>query len=117
MRQPASCATCCEQNTQFESGENVPNWRILPALNEVLWFSERDDWGQLYLYDLATGALKQQVTSGTGNVQQVIRVDEKARLLWFTGVGKEATGDPYFRVSHWPRREGSHTAYAGRRRS
>jgi dipeptidyl-peptidase-4 len=75
----------------------VPNWRILPALNEVLWFSERDDWGQLYLYDLATGALKQQVTSGTGNVQQVIRVDEKARLLWFTGVGKEATGDPYFR--------------------
>ncbi|MFN9959230.1 MAG: DPP IV N-terminal domain-containing protein, partial [bacterium] len=35
--------------TQFESGDGEQNWRVLPASNEVLWFSERSDWGQLYL--------------------------------------------------------------------
>ena len=84
-------------NTQFESGENVPNWRLLPASNEVLWFSERDDWGQLYLYDLTTGALKQQVTTGAGNVVSISRINEKTRQLWFVGVGKEPSRDPYFK--------------------
>ena len=85
-----------EVKTQFESGDNIPNWRILPASNEFLWFSERDDWGQLYLYDLTTGALKHQVTTGTGNVATLLQVDEKTRQLWFIGVGKENNRDPYF---------------------
>jgi len=82
--------------TQFESGNGAVNWRVLPASNEVLWFSERDDWGQLYLYDLSTGKLRRKITSGTGNVTEVRRVDEKSRTIWFEGVGKTA-GDPYFR--------------------
>lgn len=86
-----------EVKTQFESGDNIPNWRILPASNELLWFSERDDWGQLYLYDLTTGALKHKVTTGTGNVSLLLHIDEKTRQLWFIGVGKEAGRDPYFR--------------------
>jgi dipeptidyl-peptidase 4 len=83
--------------TQFESGDNVPNWRVLPASNEVLWFSERDDWGQLYVYDLVSGQLKRQVTRGVGNVVSIARIDEMARLLWFVGVGKDTTRDPYFK--------------------
>ena len=86
--------------TQFESGDNVPNWRVLPQSNEVLWFSERDDWGQLYLYDLTTGALKHQVTTGVGNVSQVLRIDEKTRQVWFTGVGRESSHDPYFKHTY-----------------
>ncbi len=84
-------------NTQFESGENVPNWRLLSASNEVLWFSERDDWGQLYLYDLTSGALKTRVTTGAGNVISIARIDEKTRQLWFVGAGKEPSRDPYFK--------------------
>jgi len=42
----------------FESGNGKINWHYLPQSNEILWFSERDDWGNLYLYDLATGKLK-----------------------------------------------------------
>ena len=38
--------------TQYESGNGMANWHVLPATNEVIWYSERDDWGQLYLYDL-----------------------------------------------------------------
>jgi dipeptidyl-peptidase 4 len=86
-----------EVATQFESGDNGPNWRVLPATNEVLWFSERDDWGQLYLYDLTTGALKSKITTGDGPVLSVERVDEKARTIWFVAAGKVPGRDPYFR--------------------
>ncbi|NJD20027.1 MAG: S9 family peptidase [Gemmatimonadetes bacterium] len=81
--------------TFFESGVDEVNWRVLFASNEVLWWSQRDDWGHLYLYDLATGQLKRQVTSGAWNVLQVRYLDEKARTLFFTGAGRES-GDPYF---------------------
>jgi dipeptidyl aminopeptidase/acylaminoacyl peptidase len=86
-----------EVKTQFESGDNDQNWRVLPASNEVLWFSERDDWGQLYLYDLTTGKLKSQVTTGSGTVLSIARLDEKARMIWFVAAGKETGRDPYFR--------------------
>ncbi|MDR3774672.1 MAG: DPP IV N-terminal domain-containing protein [Terracidiphilus sp.] len=80
----------------FESGNGKVNWHSLPASNEILWFSERDDWGNLYLYDLGTGQLKNQITHGPGNVTQVLSVDEKTRTIYFVGVGKEAERDPYF---------------------
>jgi dipeptidyl-peptidase 4 len=83
--------------TQYESGNGKVNWHVLPASNEVIWFSERDNWGQLYLYDLTTGKLKQQITTGEGNVTQLLRIDEKGRELYFAGVGKEPGRDPYFR--------------------
>ncbi len=81
----------------FESGDGKVNWHYLSRSNEFLWFSERDGWGQMYLYDAATGKLKNQITQGEGNVTQVLSVDEKARRLFFVGVGKEAGRDPYFR--------------------
>jgi dipeptidyl-peptidase-4 len=80
----------------YESGNGRVNWKYLPKSNEILWFSERDNWGQMYLYDLTTGKLKNQITHGEGNVTQVLRVDEKARTLYFLAVGKEAGRDPYF---------------------
>jgi dipeptidyl aminopeptidase/acylaminoacyl peptidase len=82
--------------TYFESGNGAVNWRYLPTSNEVLWFSERNDWGNLYLYDLATGKRKRAVTTGSGNVTQVLRVDEATRTLWFRGVGREPAVDPYY---------------------
>src|SRR5450759_1256811 len=83
-------------STFFESGNGAVNWRYLPATNEIIWFSERDNWGQLYLYDLQTGKLKNPITSGEGNVTQVLRVDEKNRVIHFLGVGREKGRDPYF---------------------
>ncbi len=80
----------------FESGADKVNWHYLPASNEFLWFSERDNWGQLYLYDLATGKLKNQITHGDGNVTQVLRVDQKTRTIFYLAVGKEQGRDPYF---------------------
>jgi dipeptidyl-peptidase 4 len=83
-------------STFFESGNGRVNWKYLPKSNEILWFSERDNWGQLYLYDLTSGQLKNQITHGEGNVTQVLTVDEKARTISFLAVGKEPGRDPYF---------------------
>ena len=80
----------------FESGNGKVNWNYLPKSNEILWFSERDNWGKLYLYDLTTGKLKNQITHGDGNVTQVLHVDEKTRTIYFLAVGKERGRDPYF---------------------
>jgi dipeptidyl aminopeptidase/acylaminoacyl peptidase len=82
--------------TYFEGGDDQPNWRFLPASNEVIWFSERDNWGHLYLYDLQTGRLKNRITTGEGNVWRTLRVDEQQRAVYFLGVGKEKGRDPYF---------------------
>jgi dipeptidyl-peptidase 4 len=80
----------------YESGNDKVNWKYLSKTNELLWFSEKDNWGQMYLYDIATGKLKNQITHGEGNVTQVLHVDEKTRTIYFLGVGKEPGADPYF---------------------
>jgi dipeptidyl-peptidase-4 len=82
--------------TFFESGNGRVSWKYLPASNEVIWFSERDNWGQLYLYDLHTGKLKRQITTGEGNVTQLLQVNEKNRAILFQAVGREKGRDPYF---------------------
>ncbi len=41
--------------TDLISGNGAIDWRYLPASNEFIWYSERDNWGQLYLYDVTTG--------------------------------------------------------------
>jgi dipeptidyl-peptidase 4 len=83
-------------STFYESGNGRVNWRYLRGSNEAIWFSEKSNWGHLYLYDLSSGKLKNQITSGDWNVTQLLRVDEKNRMLYFEGVGREKGRDPYF---------------------
>jgi dipeptidyl-peptidase-4 len=82
-------------STFFESGYNKVNWHVLEGTGDVIWYSERSNWGHLYLYDLATGELKHPITQGDWNVLQLLRIDHKARKLYFTGAGRQP-GDPYF---------------------
>ncbi|MCL4811874.1 MAG: prolyl oligopeptidase family serine peptidase [Vicinamibacteraceae bacterium] len=63
---------------------------------EVVWMSERDGWNHLYLYDGATGTVRQQITSGSWPVREVLKVDEQARRIWFTASGVRDGVDPYF---------------------
>jgi dipeptidyl aminopeptidase/acylaminoacyl peptidase len=83
------------EKTFFESGYNKINWHMLAKSNEAIWFSQRSNWGHLYLYDLGTGKLKNQITTGDWRVLQLLRVDQTARKLLFTGSCREP-GDPYF---------------------
>ncbi|MCX4546137.1 DPP IV N-terminal domain-containing protein [Streptomyces sp. NBC_01565] len=80
-----------------------PNqWAYEPPIvrvlaDEVLWYSQRDGWGHLYRYDLRTGALLGQVTSGQWAVRQILRVDEAERAVYFTASGL-VEEDPYRRT-------------------
>ena len=71
-------------------------WQILWDTGEVLWYSQRDGTAQMYLYDLKSGQLKNQITSGAGPITRLARLDRTARIMWFDAVGKEKGQDPYF---------------------
>ncbi len=79
--------------THFESRTG---WRVLWPTSEIIWYSQRDDWGQLYLYDLNTGKVKNKITSGEGPVTAISRIDEKTRTVWYAAGGREVGQDPYF---------------------
>ena len=66
---------------------------------EAVWMSERDGWNHLYLYDGATGQVKNQITHGEWVVRSVAKVDEGKRQIWFAASGMHAGKDPYF--LHW----------------
>ena len=81
--------------TQFESGWGSINWRYLSKTNEIIWFSERDNDGHLYLYDALTGKVKNKITEGNYVVTRLLKVDEKKRELYFIADGTEPE-NPYF---------------------
>ena len=63
---------------------------------EIIWASERDGWNHLYLYDGATGRVKNQITKGPWVVRSVDRVDAENRQIWFRASGMQPGKDPYF---------------------
>jgi len=90
---------------QFSGG--LPNWRPIAGGKEVVWWSERDGWGHLYLVDATTGAVRNRITSGDWLVADVKWVDEPQRWVYFTAVGREAGRDPYFRHYYRAKLDGS----------
>lgn len=84
--------------TRVEPNQWVYDQPIVRVLaDEVLWYSQRDGWGHLYRYDLHTGALLGQITSGQWAVRQILRVDEAERAVYFTASGL-VEEDPYRRT-------------------
>jgi dipeptidyl aminopeptidase/acylaminoacyl peptidase len=82
--------------TQYESGQGGINWRYFSKTNEIIWYSERSDWGHLYLYDATTGAVKNQITTGDYLVRNIVNIDEENRMIYFVGSHNEEKGNPYF---------------------
>ncbi len=71
-------------------------WRHwLDKSGELLWMSERDGWCHLWLYDVATGKVKNQITQGKWPVREVLHVDEQKRQVWFLASGLRQEEDPY----------------------
>jgi dipeptidyl-peptidase 4 len=76
----------------------TPNVRTLWKTEEIIWFSERDGWGHLYLYDSVSGALKNRITSGEWAVRDIVHIDETGRTLLFLAGGIDPTADPMHRT-------------------
>jgi dipeptidyl-peptidase-4 len=95
--------------TFFDSGYDHVNWRYLSKRNEILWFSQRENWGNLYLYDAGTGKLKHAVTQGDWNVDEVLHVDQETGEMILTGTGREPSSeDPYYRRVYSANLDGKH---------
>ncbi len=62
---------------------------------ELIQWSERDGWAHFYLYD-GKGTLKNQITSGSYHCEDIVGIDEKKRVLYFSANGREANEDPYY---------------------
>lgn len=72
--------------------------RPLAAINngkELIHWSERDGWAHLYLYD-DNGNLKNRITSGPWHVDQIVKVDEAKRVVYFLANGREKGENPYY---------------------
>ncbi len=70
--------------------------RYLDKSQEIIWSSERDGWNQLYLYDMITGEVKNQITKGDWVWRWIVDLDEENRELCFTASGYYPDQDPYF---------------------
>ena len=62
---------------------------------EFIQWSERDGWAHLYLYD-ENGKLKNQITSGTFHVENILGIDDAKRVVYFSANGREQGEDPYY---------------------
>jgi dipeptidyl aminopeptidase/acylaminoacyl peptidase len=88
-----------EANTFFDFNTleyNTPNVRVLFDRREIVWYSQRDGWGHLYLYDLE-GVPKHRITAGEWAVYDILRTDESEGHIYFTAAGREAGRHPYHR--------------------
>lgn len=94
------------EETFFESGVQGVSWRYLDKTNEILWFSQRSNWGHFYLIDAKTGKVKKQLTQGDWTVISLLHVDQEASKILFLGAGREG-GDPYFHYLYSVNLDGS----------
>jgi dipeptidyl aminopeptidase/acylaminoacyl peptidase len=79
------------------STDTGKKWRYdIDDGREILWMSERDGWNHIYLYDGATGRVKNQVTKGEWVVRGVDSVDVANRQIYFRASGIYPGQDPYF---------------------
>lgn len=88
----------------------LPNWRPVSQGSQVIWFSQRDGWGHLYLYDVASGSLLNRITQGAWTVNDILHVDEAGAgggWVFFTATGREEGEDPYHRHLYRVRLDGS----------
>ncbi|WP_460891079.1 S9 family peptidase [Rufibacter soli] len=80
---------------RFNTYVEITRVGLVNGGNELIHWSERDGWGHFYLYD-GNGKLKNQITSGAYHCEEIVGIDDKARVLYFTANGREAKEDPYF---------------------
>ncbi|WP_210463166.1 S9 family peptidase [Rufibacter roseolus] len=80
---------------RFNTYVEVSRVGLVNGGSELIHWSERDGWGHFYLYD-GNGKLKNQITSGAYHCEEIVGIDDKARVLYFTANGREAKEDPYY---------------------
>lgn len=68
--------------------------RYLDESNEMIWWSERSNWGHFYLYDRG-GTFKNAITAGDFRASAIVSIDAKNRMLYFHGNAREPGENVY----------------------
>lgn len=71
------------------------NLNLVNGGKDVIQWSERNGWAHLYLYG-ADGTFKNAITSGAWHVEDVIKVDNAAKTVYFTACGVNSKENPYY---------------------
>jgi dipeptidyl-peptidase-4 len=74
---------------------DAPSVHFLATRNEVIWYSQRDGSGRLYLISLSNGQVRRAISPADVNVTALLKVDERAGTVWFAAAGAQA--NPYHR--------------------
>ena len=75
------------------------NLSVLNEGKDIIWWSERTGWGQLYLYD-GLGKMKRQISDGYFVTGRVERIDTLGRVIYFEAFGKEEGVHPYYSMKY-----------------
>lgn len=82
------------------------NLHVINDGKDMIWWSERTGFGQLYLYD-GQGNLKNAITTGNFVVGNVSRIDTLAREIYFEGFNREPGIDPTYALIYKAKLDGS----------
>ncbi len=86
-----------EKNSRYVEPEH-PLYFVPNHNNQFIWFSERDGYNHLYLYD-TDGNLISQITKGDWVVTNVEGFDEKGQNLYFTATKDSPIENNYYKVN------------------
>lgn len=70
--------------------------RVLTNSDEVIWYSHKEGWGQLYLHDLGSGELINKITCESIVVTWIHYVDIESRTIYFAASGEYFDCNPYY---------------------
>lgn len=85
-----------EKDEQFVEPQNKLQF-ICANENEFIWFSERDGWQHLYLFN-TEGELVKQITKGQWIVKNIIGSDKHANEIYFIGTKDSPIEDHLYKV-------------------
>ena len=79
-----------EKNEKWLEPEHAAHF-LKKQKGQYIWWSERDGWQHLYLYDLKNGLVR-QLTKGPWTVTDILGTDEREQYLYIQGTAED--GDP-----------------------
>jgi len=79
-----------------QSKTNIDNffYVVIEKWAKILFASERSGWRQLYLFDIKSKTIT-HLAAGEYYVNDVMHIDEKTGIIYFTASGKESGVNPY----------------------
>ena len=89
---------CEERQETWINIDDEPRIRFLASGKGFILASDKSGWEQLYMYDM-TGKLLNPITNGSFTVLNVLRIDEKEKVVYFTCYKDNIGCEDFYKVS------------------